>query len=291
MASKKKTVGPLVQALVCRDFARSLLIEDFEEVEAALRGVEPGRREDGQSFFFAAFEGRASRLRLGETPTASLELLRRFDLNILGHQDWLATRRPGFALKYYQYLAAMMAEVWLWRLSKDAVGLALDFEVFRKIHRPGMEPVLGADVWKLAYWMATGSGKTLLMHINILQCRYYLKDRFKQVMVLVPTETLARQHLQELRCSGFTQARHGLEPRAEQAEVVVMEITKLYVREPGRAVNKGGVSLATEEFEGPNLVLVDEGHKGSGTRSDREAERAWRRIRGNRSPPSLTREG
>ncbi len=31
------------------------------------------------------------------------------------------------------------------------------------------------DLRKLAFWSATGSGKTLLMHVNICQYRHYLK--------------------------------------------------------------------------------------------------------------------
>lgn len=39
----------------------------------------------------------------------------------------------------------------------------------------------GTDAWpqlnKLAYWMATGSGKTLVMHANILPCQHYLEEK------------------------------------------------------------------------------------------------------------------
>ena len=44
-------------------------------------------------------------------------------------------------------------------------------------------------------------------------------------------------------------------------EIQVLEITKLVEQKRG-----GGVSVPVDAFEGYNLILVDEGHKGSGGR-------------------------
>ena len=46
---------------------------------------------------------------------------------------------------------------------------------------------------KLAFWMATGSGKTLLMHANILQYQYYLEKHgrrreLNRILLLTPNE-------------------------------------------------------------------------------------------------------
>ena len=64
------------------------------------------------------------------------------------------------------------------------------------------------DLRKLAFWMATGSGKTLLMHVNVLQYRHYLDlhgrtDELDRTILLTPNEGLSRQHQQELEKSGF----------------------------------------------------------------------------------------
>jgi hypothetical protein len=55
----------------------------------------------------------------------------------------------------------------------------------------------GTEAWpqlnKLAYWSATGSGKTLLMHANILQYQYYLDQQgrrreLNRIILLTPNE-------------------------------------------------------------------------------------------------------
>ena len=52
----------------------------------------------------------------------------------------------------------------------------------------------------LAYWMATGSGKTIVMHLNILQYLTYIPDSFETLEVIVtsPNASLIEQHKQEL---------------------------------------------------------------------------------------------
>jgi len=51
------------------------------------------------------------------------------------------------------------------------------------------------------------------------------------------------------------------------------------VPEPGTAGPRSGESLPTDHFEGPNLLFVDEGHKGTASESDAKEEHAWRNIR------------
>jgi hypothetical protein len=67
------------------------------------------------------------------------------------------------------------------------------------------------DLNKIAYWNATGSGKTLLMHINILQFQYYLEkhnltQKLNRIIVLTPNEGLSRQHLGEFLLSGLDES-------------------------------------------------------------------------------------
>jgi hypothetical protein len=62
--------------------------------------------------------------------------------------------------------------------------------------RSRIEPYTRQDLNKVAFWMATGSGKTLLMHINILQYQHYLNlyggRQVNRVILLTPNEgTLA----------------------------------------------------------------------------------------------------
>ena len=49
---------------------------------------------------------------------------------------------------------------------------------------------------KVAFWEATGAGKTLLMHVNILQYLEYAgraENRPDRIIVLTPNEGLSRQ--------------------------------------------------------------------------------------------------
>src|ERR1035437_6642593 len=136
-----------------------------------------------------------------------------------------------------------------------------------------------AEAWpqlnKLAYWSATGSGKTLLMHANILQYQFYLEKHgrrreLNRIILLTPNEGLSQQHLREFEIAGisaelFTKDGRGL--FAGQA-VEILDIHKL-------KDEMGDKTIAIDAFEGNNLVLVDEGHRGA---SGGE-EGAWMRFR------------
>ena len=120
-----------------------------------------------------------------------------------------------------------------------------------------------SDLRKLAFWNATGSGKTLLMHVNLQQIKYYWKKRFlhqkfDQIILLTPNEGLSRQHLEELQESGIEAELFDKNARRfYSAETVqVIEITKLR-KEAGKE------TVSIDAFEGTNLVFVDEGHRGS----------------------------
>ncbi|MCL4439961.1 MAG: DEAD/DEAH box helicase family protein, partial [Firmicutes bacterium] len=124
-------------------------------------------------------------------------------------------------------------------------------------------PYTLADLRKLAFWNATGSGKTLLMHVNILQYRHYLalhgrEKELSRVILLTPNEGLSRQHEEEFALSGlpaqiFSKDGAGLY-KGQYIEII--DIHKL-------KDEMGEKTVAVEAFEGNNLVLVDEGHRGS----------------------------
>ncbi|EHK5859587.1 DEAD/DEAH box helicase family protein, partial [Salmonella enterica] len=134
---------------------------------------------------------------------------------------------------------------------------------------------------KLAYWNATGSGKTLLLHVNILQYLHYYQNGNThhypdKIILLTPDERLSQQHLDELYNSGFSHIQLFDKNKSApfKGTVEVIDINKL-------ADDMGDKTVAVEAFEGNNLVLIDEGHKGTGT-----AAGAWMRRR-----DKLTRDG
>ena len=116
--------------------------------------------------------------------------------------------------------------------------------------------------------MATGSGKTLLMHVNILQYQHALKQHRRlhelhRILLLTPNEGLSKQHLREFEMAGIEAElfhKNGPELFGSQA-VKILEVTRL-------RDEMGDKTVAVEAFEGNNLVLVDEGHRGasSGTK-------------------------
>src|SRR5207244_8687432 len=66
-----------------------------------------------------------------------------------------------------------------------------------------------SQINKIAYWSATGSGKTLLMHANILQYQFYLdrhgrRRELNRIILLTPNEGLSQQHLREFETAGIS---------------------------------------------------------------------------------------
>lgn len=266
--------------LVLFGYISDLLGGDYDDIVASLQSADEGKRPDGQSNFYSTLEQRASRLRLHPAGTdASLRHLGHYDRNVLVHEAALARQRPNFRLKYFQYLAALYTEIYLHHLKEDPASLLLALDDYRADHYADLPAFEPRDLQKLAFWMATGSGKTLLLHINLRQFEYYRPIDVRNILLLTPSPTLSHQHLNELRLSGFADAEYALDIGPGYHGVQVLEITKLYVDGTGTDYPRGGVSLPTSVFEGPNLVLVDEGHKGTATKTDRETERAWRDIR------------
>ena len=127
------------------------------------------------------------------------------------------TERRGHTLKHFQYLALLFTEVYRDRYFRDRVALRDSLNGFLEewngARDPGdrAEPFGDDDLNKLAYWMATGSGKTLLMHVNIKQYLYYLEHHgrrrdLNRIILLTPDEGLSRQHLREFEQSGIEAA-------------------------------------------------------------------------------------
>lgn len=181
-------------------------------------------------------------------------------------------RIEPISLKYFQYLAALATEYFLYRLEKSPSNLVKDLNSFRVSMTRSYElahnlPKYDADepghLAKLALWMATGSGKTLLMHLNILQFlrrKIFVPDN---ILLITPNAELTAQHMAELKISSIDCHRHN-EARdifTQRKSICVIEIHKL---QPSDAKpTKQGVSMPVDRFAGRNLILVDEGHKGA----------------------------
>jgi hypothetical protein len=255
----------------------------LEDLKQVLVRVEEGPGPDGQSRFFHAIAGLKG-LRLPE------EKLQEHDARLVGYESRLAKARGGFVFKYFQYLSLLYAEIYLDRLTEDPAAFLRELNAFldglrnQEIALSTFQAFEAQDLRRLAFFMATGSGKTLLLHVNLWQVLHYLKhgrhpealvnrsDRqrdFDTLLLITPNEGLSRQHLEEFQRSGID-ARLLVEDRMGGGlllpRVKVIEIHKL-AEEP----SKEGVSVLLEELGGANLVFVDEGHKGAGTEA-----RTWK---------------
>lgn len=192
----------------------------------------------------------------------STATLRRYDLNILAHWTAITARRGVMGMKYFQYLSLLFTELYLDQWANDRAGLlaslnqALAQFQATPAGNAGFAPYVDADLDRLAFWNATGSGKTLLMHVNILQFQHYAKAKPDRIILVTPNEGLSRQHLDEFDQSGFT-ARlfDASRPNDLLKPIEIIEITRL-------AETSGDKTVAVSAFEGNNLILVDEGHRG-----------------------------
>ncbi len=201
------------------------------------------------------------------------EQLRQYDDNIVRHWRQITERRnhSGNTLYplYFQYLSLLFTEHYLDRYFQDRAALCKDLNDYCEsfnAHLPEREritPFVESDLNKLAVWIATGGGKTLIMHVNTLQFRHYLgkarRDKdFNRVILLTPNEGLSVQHQQELAESGIEGSlfvKDGGELFTGQG-VEIIDIHKLREK-------SGEKTVAVESFESNNLVLVDEGHRGA----------------------------
>ena len=240
-----------------------------EEALSDAKEAAEGFNAEGRSHLSIRLETR----RNVQVPPAALA---RYDGNIRDHLHAINVRRAApITLRYFQFLAVLYAEVyldWFFRRPGELLDKLNRFELLRSTDsryrdiRVDLE-YSRDDLRKLAFWIATGGGKTLLLHLNyhqFLRCNAAHGKPLDSILLITPNEGLSEQHLAEMRLSGipcrrFDLRESGLLAGAEQNAVRVIEITKLTEVKKG-----GGLSVPVEAFEGNNLIFVDEGHKGSG---------------------------
>lgn len=222
-----------------------------------------------------------------DCPITSDELIA-YDLNIVTHwkaitrQRNLRENREIYPLPF-QYLILLFTEYYLdyWtraqrdqssellnRLNRYRDEFNLHFADLPTAERnrqkiPKFQP---DDLHKLAVWAATGSGKTLIMHCQLLQLQQYVRERklekkLNKTFLITPNEGLSKQHLEDLHLSGipartFSKENQGTLPGFDERGLVeVIEITKLKEK-------SGITTVDVAELGTNNIVLIDEGHRG-----------------------------
>ena len=226
-----------------------------------------GLDENQNTFFWRELDGLLQRQ--GVNAKISRDRLREYDEHICRFVRQIGEGRGGIQLKYFQYIACLFAEAYLDRYFTDKDAFAEELNIFiekvKNESRGGIdvEKFIPANMNKLAFMCATGSGKTLIMHINILQFKHYLKKEqqrgsykeINKIIVLAPNEGMSGQHLMELKLSGISAEPFAKNGFGNRSDVIVIDMNKL--KEEGKVK-----TVSVDSFEQNNLVLVDEAHRG-----------------------------
>jgi hypothetical protein len=296
-----RPVVPFPYKLILNQWLLSLFnVEKLESLAEHLKNEAlEGMDENNVHRFHHALT--AQLFNLTELPT---ELLLEYDQNIVRHTLRLNERRmtrgeEPIVWKYFQYLSLLFGEIYLDHYFRDPADLVkrLNQQVDAyNADKPEADHVgkldESAEAWpqlnKLAFWMATGSGKTLLMHANILQFQHYLNKlgrtrELNRILLLTPNEGLSQQHLREFEAAGITAEIFDKNSSSKASQqtlpfdgqgvaslplVEIIEVTRL-------RDEMGDKTVAIDAFEGNNLVLVDEGHRGASGGEDG----AWMKAR------------
>jgi hypothetical protein len=248
-----------------------------------------GRDQDGLHYFYHDL----SRSGLLEQEAAGLtnEDLLRYEEGIGTVTRKVMEAERGFDWKYFQWLCLLFTEIYLERYFHEREQLLQNLNAFVdrfNSHWTAYEDIPSYeedDLNKVCVQMATGSGKTLLMHAQLMQFRRYAEEAgkdgdFRRALLVTPNERLSSQHIQEvqatqnLHATNFLTERTSLFGQASGLDRLdVIDIHNLKDEE-------GDKSIATRSLGDSNLLLVDEGHRGmSGSKNKGEKLGAWMRRR------------
>ncbi len=242
---------------------------DFNELREKLKDTQEGYDATGRSYFVDVL--------IGLKPEWE-DLLLRYDEAIREYVEKLRQNRkqPNFNLKYFQYLAVLLTEIFLdkyYNIRQRFLSELNGFlEQFSRENRTEIAPFTEEDIRKLAFWMATGSGKTLIMHINYWQILKYSKNNWDNIILITPNEGLSKQHYEELKLSGISCKLYDGNMdnlKTKDGEILIIDIHKLTKEKKGE-----GISVDISYFDGKNLVFIDEGHKGQ-----KSEEQKWKKLR------------
>lgn len=256
------------QLVLFRYFLHELKIDSISALSEKLNGSEyEGVNESGNTYFYTYIAHICQMRGAAVTP----EKLRLYDENICRHTRQIGEKRGGLQWKYFQYVALLFTEMYLDRYFSDADTFCTDLNEWlrqvkdRSLGLIDFQPYTTDKLNKLAFMCATGSGKTLIMHMNILQFLHYFKRAkrinsrlsINKVIVLAPNEGMSKQHLDELALSSIPAAMFEKDRGfgKQQDDVIVIDMNKL--KEEGKVK-----TVSVDSFEQNNLVLVDEGHRG-----------------------------
>ncbi len=251
------------QKLVLNQFIISQFgVQNFKELVADMKSpaLETIDNEGVTGFHKELSLKFANKMLISDTKLAE------YDLNIVTHLREITSKRE-ISLKYFQYLTLLFIEYYLdnyFNRKDDFLNELNEFlnEFNLEYPEDKLDAFESDDLNKLAIWNATGSGKTLLMHINYHQYMHYCNEKLADgasVILLTPKESLSEQHIEEFELSSIdAQIYNKNYSRATTGDNIVniIENTKLGEKD-------GDKTVSVNRFGDSNLVFVDEGHRGS----------------------------
>lgn len=257
--------------LVLNRYLLDLLgFDSFNNLREKLKDQKEGFDNEGKSYFIDVIIGLPD-LKIPQG------ILLRYDSAIKDYTRKLSvSRRQQIKWKYFQYLAVLFTEIFFDKYFNHKYELLRELnefmQEFNSKNGAALQEFTERDLTKLAFWMATGSGKTLIMHINYWQFLKHLKSSMDNIILITPNAGLSKQHFDEMRLSGVPCKLYdgNLDNlKTSQNEVLIIDIFKLIEEKKG-----GGIRVEVDYFEGENLVFIDEGHKGQ-----RTEEKTWKNLR------------
>ncbi len=253
----------VLHRFLCREFGYPDLAAMLEKLRDVPAGVAPGgESEYAKALYLNPATARISSDRFAEYDSAIAETARRLRMTPEHARGW----------KPHQWLALLFAEHYLRLYFKDQERLlaALNEEKQRGHLTASMPDYKADELRTVAVQSATGSGKTLVMHANILQYRRLASAAGRpprNVILVTPNEQLSEQHGRELLVSNLPGRIFSREAGASLLPTVeIIDVNKL-------AEKQGVKRVAVRDFGDNNLVLVDEGHLGA-------SGKVWRKLRG-----------
>lgn len=277
----RRQLPHLSKTLVLNRYMLSLFgVTGFDALAEHLKdSILEGRDENNISKYHHQLK-----MRMLSTDALTADQLLQYDENITRHTQRINRKRiQPIEWKYFQYLSLLFTEIYLDKFFRNREHLLEELnEYLDRWNKPRdngvpnesgyvFTPFAYSDLNKLAFWSATGSGKTLLMHVNILQFEYWRKRHGQpdtpNILLVTPNEGLSAQHLTEFAASDLPAYMFSSRTGKMFAgkEISIIEISKL-------ADETGDKTIDHTAFETKNLVLIDEGHRGV-------AGDAWKRRR------------
>lgn len=196
-----------------------------------------------------------------------LDKIAEYDYNIVNHLAYINKERiVKIKLKYYQYLYLLFVEYYLDKFFNNKDELLKELNDFvDRFYNDDFSYKISEykysedELNSIALWSATGSGKTLLMHINFLQHKYYSKNKYNEenrYILITPNERLSYQHIEEFEVSNIEAEKFNKMSGLGSDYISVIENTKLADKESME-------QIAVESLGNDNVVFVDEGHRGT----------------------------